>query len=129
MAAEPTDPPAWRESLRRISTSVQALVRNRLELFAVEWQEEKLRLLRLLVWFGVALAIGFTGVLLAFGLLAYWLWTTYGYIGVIGLAIVLMAGAAIIVWQIRRKLHAEETPFSHTIMEFRKDGECLQHPE
>ena len=129
MSDETSQPPEWRESLRRIGESLQVLVRNRLELFSVEWQEEKLRLLRLLFWAGLALAFGSAGILVAVGLLAYWLWTTTGYIGVIGLAVVCLAIAAIIAWKIRQKLHDEATPFSHTITEFRKDGACLKNQD
>ena len=35
----------WFASLRRIGESLSALLRSRIELFTVEWQEEKLRLL------------------------------------------------------------------------------------
>jgi uncharacterized membrane protein YqjE len=126
MADETPNPLAWRESLRRIGESLQVLVRNRLELFSVEWQEEKRRLLRLILWAGIALAIGGAGVLIAIGLLAYWLWTTTGYIGVIVLAVVCIAIAALIAWKLWQKLHVEATPFSHVVAEFRKDGACLK---
>src|SRR6478736_818286 len=127
MSDEVPKPPEWREALRRIGESLQVLVRNRLELFSVEWQEEKLRLLRLLCWLALGLAIGGAGILVAIGGLAYWLWTTTGYLGVVGLVAACLIVAGIILWKLRQKLHAEAAPFTHTVAEFRKDGACLKN--
>jgi len=69
----------WFELVRRIGESVAALMRNRLELFTVELQEEKLRWLELLLWLGLAMAIGAAGILLAIAALALWLWNVAGY--------------------------------------------------
>ena len=116
----------WLESLRRIGESLSALLRSRFELFTVEWQEEKLRLLNLLIWLGLAAAIGVAGVFVAIIALAFWLWATAGYAGLIGLAVAALAVASGIVWTIRRKIQTGPTPFAQTVAEFRKDGECLR---
>lgn len=58
MAARAPNSGGWLESLRRIGESLLALLGSRFELFSVEWQEEKLRLLNLLVWLGLAAVIG-----------------------------------------------------------------------
>jgi uncharacterized membrane protein YqjE len=126
MNPTPTNHGGWLESLRRIGESLSALVRSRFELFTVELQEEKLRLLNLLLWLGLAVAIGVGGVLVAMIALAFWLWTTAGYAGLIGLAAGALAVAGGIIWCIRRKLHTGPTPFAQTVAEFRKDGECLR---
>jgi uncharacterized membrane protein YqjE len=125
MNPTPTTSGGWLESLRRIGASSAALVRSRFELFTVELQEEKLRLLNLLIWFGLAAAIGVGGVFVAMIALAFWLWTTAGYAGLIGLAAGSLAVAGGIIWSIRRKLQTGPTPFAQTVAEFRKDGECL----
>jgi uncharacterized membrane protein YqjE len=116
----------WIESLRRIGESLLALLRSRLELLSVEWQEEKLRLLNLLVWLALALAIGLGGVFVAITALAFWLWEMAGCAGLIGLAVTALAVAFGILWAIRRKIKTGPLPFSQTVSEFRKDGECLQ---
>lgn len=126
MNTAPTNHGGWLESLRRIGESLSALLRSRFELFTVELQEEKLRLLDLLIWLGLAAAIGVGGVLVAMIAMAFWLWTTAGYAGLIGLAAVALAVAGGIIWSIRRKLHTGPTPFAQTVAEFRKDGECLR---
>ena len=98
MSESPPKSGGWLESLRRIGESLLALLRSRLELFSVEWQEEKLRLLNLLVWLALALAIGLAGVFVAITALAFWLWEIAGCAGLIGLAVVAMAVAAGILW-------------------------------
>ncbi|MCO5051332.1 MAG: phage holin family protein [Verrucomicrobiae bacterium] len=127
MADETSNPFEWRESLRRIGDSLQVLVRNRLELFAVEWQEEKLRLIRLLCWLVLAGVIGSAGVLIALGALACWLWSRTGYLGVIGLVLLCLAATAVILWKLTQQLRSDAVPFAHTVEEFRKDNSCLKN--
>jgi len=126
MNTTPPNSAGWLESLRRIGESSLALVRGRFELFTVEWQEEKLRLLNLLFWFGLAVTIGAAGLLIGMAALAFWLWESFGYAGLIGLALAALATAAGIAWSIRRKIQTGAQPFTQTVAEFRKDGECLQ---
>ena len=126
MNASPPNPGGWLESLRRIGESLLALLRSRFELFTVEWQEEKLRLLNLLIWLGLAAAIGVAGVFVAIVALAFWLWATAGYAGLIGLAVAALVVASGILWMIHRKIQTGPTPFAQTVAEFRKDGECLR---
>lgn len=121
----PTDSGGWLESLRRMGESLLALVRGRFELFAVEWQEEKLRLLRLLIWLAVAVALGAAGLLLVLATLALWLWEVAGYLGLIGLAMATLAAASGLVWRLRRAIRTGPQPFTQTLAEFRKDSECL----
>ena len=126
MSASPPNPGGWLESLRRIGGSSLALLRIRFELFTVEWQEERLRLLNLLIWLGLAVVIGGAGVFVALFTLAWWLWTTVGYAGLIGLVLTSLAIAFGMVWMIRRQILSGPPPFEQTVAEFRKDGECLR---
>lgn len=116
----------WLDSLRRIGESFLALLRSRFELFTVELQEEKLRLLRLLVWIGIAAAVGAAGILIGITALAFWLWTVAGYAGLIGLAAVMLILALGILLVIRRNIQSSQPPFAQTAAELRKDGECLR---
>jgi uncharacterized membrane protein YqjE len=113
-------------SVRRVGSSLLALLQNRVQLFAVEWQEEKLRALRLLLWLTAALALGIAGLLVAVGVLALFLWKQAGYTGVIGLALVLLGGAALLLWQLRRRILQEPEPFATTVAEIGKDLACLR---
>jgi len=119
-------PVGWFAALRRAGDSLLGLVQNRLELFAVEWQEEKLRAVRLLIWLAVALALGVAGVLLLLGTAALFFWQVAGYAGLLGLALVVLAGAAGILWAIHRGVRQGPLPFHQTLAEFQKDRECLR---
>ena len=117
----------WFESFRSIGESSLALLRSRFELFTVEIQEEKLRLLHLLAWICVAAAFGFAGIVLAIITLAFGLWAAAGFAGLIGLAVATLAVALGILWGIRKSIQTGPPPFSQTVAEFRKDGECLRN--
>lgn len=126
MAGYETHGGGWADRFRRIGESLLALARNRFELVAVEWQEEKLRLFHLLLWLGVALGLGFAALLVAMGALSLWAWQLAGYLGLVVLALAALAGAAGIAWGIRRRIQYGPKPFAETIAEFRRDSECLQ---
>src|SRR5881296_3399366 len=49
-------------SVRRVTDTCLSSVHNRVELFALELQEEKLRLVRLLLWTGAALFAAFLAI-------------------------------------------------------------------
>jgi|SRR5436190_12982634 len=125
MNAPETNTGGWFESARRIGESLLALVRGRFELFAVELQEEKLRLLKVLVWLGAALAFGIAGVVVGTGALAIWLWNANGYWGLIVLTLAALAVAAGILAAVHRQIKNSPQPFAGVVAEFRKDGECL----
>ena len=110
--------------MRRMGESFLALLRNRFELFSVELQEEKLRLLNLVLWLCVAAALGFAGVFVTVVALAFILWTVAGYLGLIGLAVICFGAAVAIIMGIRKKIQSGPVPFSQTVAEFRKDSEC-----
>lgn len=116
----------WLASLRRGGDSLLGLVQTRLELLAVELQEEKLRAIKLLVWFGVALTLLAAGLLVVIATLALWMWSIAGYLGLLGLAVLVLSGAGgILVW-LRRQISAGPRPFTTTLSEFQKDREWLR---
>ena len=116
----------WLDSLRCIGGSLLALVRSRFELFAVKLQEEKLRLINLLLWLGIAMTLGAAGLLIGLGALAVWLWHSAGYAGLIVLALVALVAAAGILSGVRRQIKSGPPPFAGTVAEFRKDSGCLR---
>ncbi len=113
-------------SARRLASSLLGLVGSRAELFTVELQEEKLRAIRLLVWLCAALAFGMAAAAVVFALTALFLWQTFGYIGLGGMALGASLIAGVILWALRRQLLHGPQPFSATVNELRKDYECLR---
>ena len=116
-------------SVRRIGGSLLGLMETRIELFALEFQEEKLRAFRLMAWFALAVALGAASVLVTVGALGLYLWQTAGYAGLIGLAIATLGAGGAILWSIHRRILHRASPFTETISEFRKDAACLRQPE
>jgi uncharacterized membrane protein YqjE len=114
-------------SARRLGGSLLALFHTRIELFAVELQEEKLRVIRLLIWLTVALALAVAGLLVAIGALGLFLWESAGYAGVIGLAVAALAASAALLWSLGRRIGRGPDPFATTLAEMRKDLECLKN--
>lgn len=113
-------------SARRLSGSMLGLLQSRLELFALDLQEEKLRAGQLLLWLTLVIALLGAALLLAVGTLALFLWQTIGYAGLVGLTAVLFATVAWVVMLIRRRILFGPSPFSASVAEFRKDMECLR---
>jgi len=122
-------PDGWMEALRPSGDSLLGLAQSRLELFTVEFQEEKLRAIYLLIWLTIALALLVAGVLVVVGALAIFLWNAAGYIGLISLAVLTLAGAAGLLWRLHQRLHSGPTPFNTTVTEFKKDREWLSKRE
>lgn len=119
----------WLDSLRRMGDSVLGLVQNRFEVAGVELQEEKLRAVNLLLWLAAAVALGTAGLLIGMGALALFLWDKAGYPGLVGLALLTLAGSASLLHHIRRRIHTAPPPFAETVAEFRKDRECLRRKD
>ena len=117
------------ESVRRIGKSLLDLLHTRAELFSIELQEEKVRVLRLVLWVAAAIAVGVSGLLIAMGALALWVWESAGYWGLIGLAIGALGAAAVILWGVHRNVTNGPAPFAGTVAEFKKDAACLRQPE
>lgn len=116
-------------SARRVGSSLLTLLHTRVELFAVELQEEKLRALSFVVWFTTALALAVAGILIAMGIAGVFLWERAGYPGVIALAVAALGSSAGLLWLLRRRILRGPGPFATTISEMGKDLECLRTPE
>ena len=112
-------------SLRRMLDSALKLVQNRFQLFTVELQEEKVRLIDLLLRAAAAVVLGFMTIIAATALIVVWLWDTSPVL-VLAIITVLYAASAVgIGYSIRQRLQRDPLPFAGTLAEFKKDRECL----
>ena len=91
----------------------------------MECLEEKQRTLTVVDWLAVALALLVSGLLLAVGALAIYLWAMGGYFGLIGLALATLAAGVGVLYRIHHQIQSGPSPFSETIEQFRKDRACL----
>lgn len=113
-------------SIRTWWTSLVGLLETRIELFAIEWQEEKLRTITMVIWAAVGAAFGIAALLVAVATLALFLWRTTGYAGLLVLAAALAAVSLFIFVRLRRRMERGPAPFAATVEELRKDAECLR---
>jgi uncharacterized membrane protein YqjE len=117
------------QSLRQVSDAVLALLQNRLELFGVEIQEQKERLVKVLVLAAVmvflanmaALVLTVTIVVLAGE-------NARGPVLIV-LSIVYLLAAVAAFMALRKELRLGPPPLSDTVSEIKKDRDWLKFPE
>jgi uncharacterized membrane protein YqjE len=114
-------------SFRKIGGIIAAVLQNRADLLAVELQEEKYRLVEVLILVGIALALGmmalfvFTGVIIFAVPEAYRIWVACG------LGVLYLLGIFALWSRIKKLL--QDQPFPETIGQIKKDWECLTPPK
>jgi uncharacterized membrane protein YqjE len=117
-------------ALRRLAASALALGRIRVELLAIEVQEEKQRVAALLFWSVLAaLAVGFALVFLAVTATVWW-WDSHRLtvLGLASLGFVLLAGVGVV--KLRALATQGSTLFQASLAELRADEKALrQRPE
>ena len=112
-------------AFKTLGDSLLGTVQDRLELFSLELQEEKFRLIRIFLWISTAV---FTGMMtVAFGSLTivYLFWESARIAVLGGLTAVY---AAVLIWIIvsfRRFLGRQPAPFAATLKEMGEDRECI----
>lgn len=110
----------------RIAATVVAMVGTRLELAAVEFQEDARRLLGYLAWtlLAVFLACGAFMLVALFVIVLFW--DDYRLQAIAGMAILFAAGAGLIVMKVKSGLANQASLFSNTLAELRNDVAYLR---
>lgn len=109
-----------------IGANLAAIARSRLELFSLELQEEKIRLVQILVWTAVGLFCGAMGFILLNVTLVYLFWESARLTVLIALTLFYFVAVAGIAIGLIRYFGRHPLPFSETLREFRKDAECFR---
>jgi len=113
---------------RRMAASLLALGRIRLELLALEVEEEKERLVSLVFWSVLsALLAGFGGLLLVLWITVA-LWDTHRLAALGVSAVVFLGAAAGGVWHVKRSSASGPSLFRASIGELRRDAAALDDP-
>lgn len=112
--------------LRRLGTSLLTLGRIRLELLAIEAQEEKERIAGLALWAVLAALLAGFGLLMLLLLAVVALWDSYRLLAIGGAAAVLIAAAAVAVAKLKALLAQPTTLFRSSIGELREDADALR---
>jgi len=117
-----------RSPLRRILSSVFAILHTRLELVGIELAEEKDRLLSVL-FLGLAAMMLATMALIALtALIAIAFWDTYRWQALAGITVVYAIGGLVCALKARSALRNAPMVFEATLAEFEKDREIFRKP-
>ena len=111
----------------RIAVTLVAMAGTRLELAAVEFQEDARRLLGHLAWTLLAVFLAAGALLLAALFVIAIFWDTYRLQAVGGMAVLFGLVAGIIVMKVRSSMNAEAPLLSATLAELRNDIDYLRH--
>jgi uncharacterized membrane protein YqjE len=113
------------ESLRRLCSNGLALVQNRIELFAVELQEQKVRLVKTLLLTALTVFLGNTAVLVLTATVVVLVGEEAFKFVLIGLSLFYSLAALAAGLLLRRELRSAPPPFADSMSELKKDCECL----
>jgi uncharacterized membrane protein YqjE len=121
--ASETKPGVW-SSLKRILDTLLAAAQNRIELIAVELQEEKCRLMEALLCAVAVAVLGIMSLTLVTFLLVVLFWENGRLIALGALSVLYLAGTAL-AWRALRSHLRARSAFAGTIEELKKDRACL----
>jgi len=128
MATDPSAPAGFLSSLRALGDGLLGTVQDRLELFSVELQEEKFRLIQTFIWISAAVFAGMMAITFASLTLVYLFWES-ARLAVLGGLTLLYAGALVaIVVSFRRFIARQPHPFAATRQELGEDRACIRSP-
>jgi uncharacterized membrane protein YqjE len=119
-------PTGFLASFRKLGDVLLATVSDRLELFSLELQEEKYRLIRIFLWISAGVFTGMMAVTFASLALVYLFWESARLAVLIGLAVVYTAALVAIIIAFRRFLARQPHPFAATLEEIGEDRACIR---
>lgn len=117
--------PGLVQSLRRLAATLIALLQTRLELLANELEEERVRLVQVLLWGCIALAFLLLGVVMLTLFVVVLFWDTHRVLvsGLLALTFIAIGLAAVAV--ARSRARARSRLFSASLAELANDREQL----
>lgn len=117
--------PGLVQSLRRLAATLVALLQTRLELLATELEEERVRLVQVLLWGCIALAFLLLGVVMLTLFVVVLFWDTHRVLvsGLLALTFIAIGLAAVAV--ARSRARARSRLFSASLAELANDREQL----
>ena len=123
-----TDKPrGFLPALRALGDGLLATLQDRMELFSLEVQEEKFRLIQTFVWISAAVFTGMMALAFASLTLVYCFWSS-ARLAVLGGLTLFYAGAlGWIIIAFRRYLARQPRPFSGTRQELAEDRACFRN--
>lgn len=119
-------PRGFVRSLQDLGDAVLGTAQDRLRLFAVELQEEKLRLVQILLFTAAIVLAGVMTLTFASLTLAFVFWESGRLAVLVGITAFYLVALAALALAFRRFLRRQLPPFSATLEEFKHDRECFR---
>jgi len=127
MQTAPSAPAGILDSFRVLGESLLATVQDRLELFSVELQEEKFRLILTFIWISAAVFTAMMAIAFASLTLVYCFWEGARLAVLGGLTLFYVGALVLIILAFRRYIARQPSPFSATRQEIGKDRTCIRN--
>jgi uncharacterized membrane protein YqjE len=118
-------PPGLLTLLRRVLDTGLGTIQNRVELIGIELQEEKLRLVELLLWSAAVVFMAVLGVAVLTVAVAFLVGDSARPYVLIGAGVLYLAGAALAMIRLRARFKNGPLPLSETASQLKKDREWL----
>ena len=115
------------DSLRSLGDGLLGSVQDRLELFSIELQEEKLRVVRTFVWVCVTVFLGMMAVMFASLTVVYLFWESARLAVLAGLTVLYAGALGATMLAFQRFLSRQPKPFAATLHEIGEDRGCIRH--
>ncbi|TMH64744.1 MAG: hypothetical protein E6H55_03735 [Betaproteobacteria bacterium] len=113
-------------ALSGMAATAVALLRTRLELATVEFEEERERITAMLVLIVVATVFGCFALVALSVLVVVWLWDRSPLLAITGVTIFYVLIAAGAVLALKQQLQAHGRPFAATLAELERDAEAMR---
>jgi uncharacterized membrane protein YqjE len=120
-------PEGYLSSLRSLGDGLLAGVQDRIELFSVELQEEKFRLIQIFIWISAVVFTGMMAIMFASLTLVYLFWDSARLAVLGGLAVFYTAALVMIVIAFRRYVARLPKPLVATLEEIKEDRACIRN--
>ena len=118
--------PDYLSSLRALGDGLLSSVQGRLELFSVELQEEKFRLIQTFIWISAAVFAGMMAITFASITLVYLFWESARLAVLCGLTLFYVGSLVAVVIAFRRYLARQPKPFAASLSEIGEDRACIR---
>lgn len=126
METGPPPPTGFLHSFRVLGDSLLGTVQDRLQLFSVELQEEKFRLIQTFLWISAALFSGMMAVVFASLTLVYVFRESSRLAVLGGLTAFYSVAVIVLVIALRRFIAGQPVPFAATRQELGEDRACIR---
>jgi uncharacterized membrane protein YqjE len=128
METPPPVSPGFMAALGKLGDGLIGGVQTRIELFSVELQEEKFRLIQTFIWISAAVFTGVMALTFASLSLVYLFWESARLGVLIGLTLFYTSALLVLIVAFRRYIARQPKPFAATLAELETDRACIRNP-